>query len=44
MFMSMGWDYVSELRPPTSLLFILQMVYKYEEPLWINTDKGKPKT
>jgi hypothetical protein len=22
MIMSMGWDYVSELRPPTGLLFI----------------------
>jgi hypothetical protein len=22
LFMSMGWEYVSELRPPTGLLFI----------------------
>jgi hypothetical protein len=27
MIMSMGWDYVSELRPPTGLLFI---------PMWYN--------
>jgi len=26
MIMSMGWDYVSELRPPTDLLLIPQMI------------------
>jgi hypothetical protein len=30
MFMSMGWDYVSELRPPTSLLFIPHL-----QPWWM---------
>jgi hypothetical protein len=30
--MSMGQDYVSELRPPTGLLFIRQMIYEYRKP------------
>jgi hypothetical protein len=25
--MSMGWDYVSELQPPTGLLFIPQVIH-----------------
>jgi hypothetical protein len=31
MFMSMGWHEVSELRPPTGLLFISQVIYEYGE-------------
>jgi hypothetical protein len=27
LFKSMGWDYVSELRPPAGLLFIPQMTW-----------------
>jgi hypothetical protein len=27
----MGWDYVSELQPPTGLLFITQVTYKHGE-------------
>jgi hypothetical protein len=34
---------VSELRPPTGLLFISQMIYEYKEPRWNDTDRGKPK-
>jgi hypothetical protein len=30
MIMSMGWDYVSEQRPPTGLLFIVQVIYEHE--------------
>jgi hypothetical protein len=41
--MSMGRDYVSELRPPTGLLFIPQIIYEYEQPRWNDTDRGKPK-
>jgi hypothetical protein len=41
--MSMGWDYVSELRPATGLLFIPQIIYEYGEPRWNDTDRGKPK-
>jgi hypothetical protein len=26
--MSMGWDYVSELRPPAGLLVITQVIYE----------------
>jgi hypothetical protein len=29
--MSAGSDYVSELWPPTGLLFVLQMMYEYGE-------------
>jgi hypothetical protein len=29
LFMSVGWHYVSELRPSTGLLFIPQMMYEY---------------
>jgi hypothetical protein len=29
MSMSMGWDYVSELRPPMGVLFIPQVIYEY---------------
>jgi hypothetical protein len=29
LFMSMGWDYVSELRQPTGILFITQMICVY---------------
>jgi hypothetical protein len=32
LFMSMGRDYASELRPPTGLLFIPQVIYEYGEP------------
>jgi hypothetical protein len=38
--MSMGCDDVSELRPPTSLLFIPQVVYKYGEPRWNDIGRG----
>jgi hypothetical protein len=34
MIMSMGRDYVSELRPPTGLLFITQVICEHEEPWW----------
>jgi hypothetical protein len=39
----MGWDYVSELRPPKDLLLIFQITYGCEEPRWDDTDRGKPK-
>jgi hypothetical protein len=41
--MPMGWDYVSELRPPTGLLFIPQMIYDSGEPRWNSSDKKIPK-
>jgi hypothetical protein len=43
MIMSMGWDYVSELRLPAGLLFIHQMIHEYGEPRWNDIDRGKPK-
>jgi hypothetical protein len=41
--MSVGRDYVSELRPPTGLLFIPQMIYEYGGPWWNDIDRKKPK-
>jgi hypothetical protein len=38
--MSTGWDYISELRPTTGTLFILQMMYEYADPWWIDTGRG----
>jgi hypothetical protein len=35
MIMSMGWDYVSELGPPTDLLFVPQMMYEHGQTWWI---------
>jgi hypothetical protein len=35
-----GWDYVSELRPPTGPLFILQVIYEHGEPWWNDIDRG----
>jgi hypothetical protein len=40
LFMSVGWDCVSELRPPTGLLFIHQVIYEYREPRWNDIDRG----
>jgi hypothetical protein len=42
MFMSIWWDYISELRPPTGLLSISQMIYEYGEPRWNDIDRVKP--
>jgi hypothetical protein len=39
----MGWDHVSELRPPPGLLFIPQVMHECEEPLWNDIDRIKPK-
>jgi hypothetical protein len=42
MIKSMGWDYISELRPPTGLLFISQVIYEHGEPWWNDcVDRGK---
>jgi hypothetical protein len=40
-FMSMGRGYVSELRPPTPLLFSPEMIYEHGEPWWNDTDRRK---
>jgi hypothetical protein len=42
--MSMARDYVSELRPPTGLLFIPKMIYEYGQPRWNDIDRRKQKT
>jgi hypothetical protein len=36
----MGWDYVSELWPPTDVLFIPQVIYGHEESWWNDIDMG----
>jgi hypothetical protein len=41
--MSMGRGYVSELRPPTGVLFITQVVYESGERRSNNINIGKPK-
>jgi hypothetical protein len=41
--MSKGWDYVSELWPPTGLLFIPQVIHENGEPWWNDIDSGKLK-
>jgi hypothetical protein len=38
----MGWDNVSELRPPMGLLFVPRW-YEYGEPWWNDTDRVKQK-
>jgi hypothetical protein len=43
LFMSMGWDYISELRPPMDLLNIPQMIYEDGEPRWNDIDRGNLK-
>jgi hypothetical protein len=42
MIMSMGWDYVSELRPPVGLLFISRggILYNHGKPWWNAVDRG----
>jgi hypothetical protein len=41
MFMSMGLDYISELRPPIGLLFTPQVIYEHGGPWWSDVDGGK---
>jgi hypothetical protein len=38
---SMRWDYVSELRLPAGLLFILPRIYEHREPWLSDVDRGK---
>jgi hypothetical protein len=44
MFMLMGWDNVSELRPPMGLLLIPQVTCEYREPRWHDTDTENQRT
>jgi hypothetical protein len=39
--MTTGRGYVSELRPPTGLLFIPKVIYEYVEPWWNDIYRGK---
>jgi hypothetical protein len=39
--MLMVWEYVSELRPPTGLLLIPQVIYEHGEAWWNDIGKGK---
>jgi hypothetical protein len=41
MTMSMWWDFVSELRPPTDLLFVPQKIHEHGEPWWNDIERGK---
>jgi hypothetical protein len=40
---SMRWDYVSELWPPTGLLFAPHTIYEYGELRWNDIDRRDPK-
>jgi hypothetical protein len=42
MITSIGWDCVSELRPPTGLLVIPQMIYEHGDPWWNHIDRENP--
>jgi hypothetical protein len=44
LFMPMGWDYISELRPPMGLLFIPQVIYDYGGLQWNDTDRENWRT
>jgi hypothetical protein len=46
LFMSMGWEYVSELRPPMGLLFIPPppMIYEYAGLRWNDIDRENWRT
>jgi len=39
-----GADYVCKMSPPTGLLSIPEVTYKYGETRWNDTDRGKRKT
>jgi hypothetical protein len=39
LFMSMLWEYVSELLPPTGLLSIPQLIYEHGVPRWNDIDR-----
>jgi hypothetical protein len=39
MTMRLELDHVSELRPPTGLLFITQVIYEHGKPWWNGNDK-----
>jgi hypothetical protein len=41
--MSLWWNYVSELQPPSGLLFILQVIYEHVKARWNDIDREKPK-
>jgi hypothetical protein len=41
LFMSMVSDNVSELRPPTVVFLIFQVIYEYGESWWNDTGRGK---
>jgi hypothetical protein len=40
---STGRGYVSELRPPTGLLFIPQKIHEHGEQRWNDIERGRPK-
>jgi hypothetical protein len=38
----MWWDFISELRPQTDLLFVPQIIYECGEPQRNDIEEGKP--
>jgi hypothetical protein len=41
MMMMMGWDFASELRPTSGLLFIPEVIYEHAGLQWNDIDWGK---
>jgi hypothetical protein len=41
MMMSMGCDYISELRPLMGLLFNPEVIYEHGKAWWNDVDRGK---
>jgi hypothetical protein len=41
MIMLKGRDYLSELRPPTDILFTCQVIDEHGEPWWNDVNKAK---
>jgi hypothetical protein len=39
--LSEGWDYVSEMRPPSGLLLMAQMMYEHGDARWNSIDRRK---
>jgi hypothetical protein len=44
LFISMWWYYVTDMRPPTGLLFAPQIVHEYGEQRWNYTDRENWRT
>jgi hypothetical protein len=44
LFLSMKWDYVSDLRPQMGIFFIPQVIHEYGETCWNDSDRKNRRT